>query len=92
MSDREIRDISDRISDSREGLRPGQIVAGVIGVLFIIFVLQNFESGSINLLWFDITMPVWLLTAIVFAMGIVFGWFVKVGSDRRKAKRKASKK
>ena len=92
MNDGGIRDVSDLVEDSGEGLRPGQIVAGVIGILFIVFVLQNFESGSINFLWLDITMPVWVLTVIVFAMGIIFGWMAKIGSDRRKAQRLAEKK
>lgn len=88
MADDNVRDVSDLVEKGGEGVRPGAIIAGVVLVLFVIFVVQNFDSGTIQFLWMAIEMPVWVFAVVIFALGIAFGWFARVGSVRRKAKKK----
>jgi uncharacterized integral membrane protein len=68
--------------DDTSGLTPKQIAAGVLGLLLVIFVLQNTDSTSITLLVFDVTFPLWLVLAATIALSVGVGYLM--GSRRRK--------
>ena len=60
-------------------ISPKLIIGVVIGVVALIFVLQNTRSGRINLLFWHVTAPAWLWLIILFGAGVVVGslfpWF-----------------
>jgi uncharacterized integral membrane protein len=60
-------------------LRPKVIIAGVIGLLALVFILQNAGSRRVEFLLWDVTAPSWLWMLVLFgagvAVGSVFPWF-----------------
>jgi len=52
------------------------IVAGVIGVLLLLFVVQNSEQASVNFMFIDANVPVWFVIVLSAILGFVAGWFV----------------
>ena len=68
--------------DGKSGVTPKQVVAGIIGLVLLVFVLQNTDSTSITLLVFDVTFPLWLVLAATIALSVGVGYLM--GSRRRK--------
>jgi uncharacterized integral membrane protein len=64
------------------GITPKQVTAGVLGLLLLVFVLQNTDSTSITLLVFDVTFPLWLVLAATIVLSIGIGYLL--GSRRRR--------
>jgi uncharacterized integral membrane protein len=64
------------------GITAKQIVAGVLGLMLVVFVLQNTDSTSITLLLLDVTFPLWLVLAATIALSVGIGYLI--GSRRRK--------
>jgi uncharacterized integral membrane protein len=54
-------------------ISPKIIIGAVIGLLALIFILQNTKRGRINLLFWHISAPAWLWLLILFAGGVVVG-------------------
>jgi uncharacterized integral membrane protein len=67
--------------ESKSGLSPKAIVGLILGVLALIFVFQNADSGEVNVLFWDLKAPAWLWLLALFAIGFVVGslnpWFRK---------------
>jgi uncharacterized integral membrane protein len=59
------------------------IVWGVIGVLMLLFVLNNNQSTEFSIAFATLTMPLWLLVLLVFGLGVVFGWITRWWTARR---------
>jgi uncharacterized integral membrane protein len=57
----------------------------VIGLLGLIFILQNLDTISVEFLWFEFEAQLWLLLVIFAVIGAVVFW----GVQRRRAARKA---
>jgi uncharacterized integral membrane protein len=53
---------------------PRLILWTVILVLLLIFVLQNFDGASVNILFWDIKPPLAVILLIFGAAGYVLGW------------------
>lgn len=83
MSDEGIRD---RAAELERGptMSAGRIASLVALVLFIIFVLQNTDEGTVEFLWMDLTLPAWIYLVVIFALGVIVGWFSKMRSIKRK--------
>jgi uncharacterized integral membrane protein len=75
-------------AEKRSGVTVGGVIAVLALVVFGIFVFQNRESGTVTLVGFDVEMPVWLLSVIVFLLGAIVGYFLK--ARRVRAKRRAA--
>lgn len=45
----------------------------VLVVLAAIFIMQNRARVPVEILWFSVTSPMWLLLIVIFAVGIVAG-------------------
>lgn len=72
---------------------PKQIVGVVVGVLALVFALQNNNRGTLAFLFFEFTAPVWISFTLVLAAGAVFGFVARgVWNDRRLAKKAGGKK
>ena len=57
------------------------IGAGVIGVLLLLFVVQNSEKATVNFLFFDANVSVWFVIVLSAVLGFLAGWFV--GKSRK---------
>ncbi len=66
----------------REFLRRRWIAIVVI-VVAIIFILQNRSQASVSLFTFNIAMALWLILAIVFAIGVLAGYLLSRRRRRR---------
>jgi len=58
------------------------ILGAVLLAVFIIFVLQNMASVSVNFLVFEITMPRAILLSVTLLVGILIGIVLPFGSLR----------
>jgi uncharacterized integral membrane protein len=58
----------------------------VLGLLALIFVLQNLDSIRVEFLWMDFRAQLWLLLVIFAAIGAVVFWAVARRRRSRKAK------
>jgi uncharacterized integral membrane protein len=60
-------------------LRPKVVAAAVIGLLALVFILQNAGSRRVEFLFWDVSAPSWLWMVILFGAGVVVGsvfpWF-----------------
>ena len=57
----------------------------VIGVLGLVFILQNLDTIGVDFLWFSFQAQLWLLLVIFACIGALVFW----GVQRRRASRKA---
>jgi uncharacterized integral membrane protein len=58
----------------------------VLGLLALIFVLQNLDTISVEFLWMDFRAQLWLLLVIFAAIGAVVFWALARRRRSRKAK------
>ena len=67
-------------------LSPKLIVGIVIGVLVLIFVLQNRHSNRTHVLFWHFSAPKWLWMLILFVLGVIVGsvfpWFRRRDRNR----------
>ena len=71
---------------SKNGIDFGTVVGAGAAILAFIFVVQNTGSGTVQLLFWDITMPTWLWALLLFLLGGVSGYFFHW--RRRRARRR----
>lgn len=78
MSDDRFRDRSEELKKGEgRSIRPGQWLGLIAVVLFVIFVVQNTAKGTMEVFFWNLTLPVWVFFVGVFLLGAVFGWFAK---------------
>jgi len=72
---------------SKEGFRPTpkQIIAAIIGLLALIFIFQNTKEGTVNFLFWDITVATWIWLLLVFIAGGVVGYLIAMRRIKRAA-------
>lgn len=58
------------------------IVGVIVGVLLVLFGVQNLESAQISFLGVQFSVPVWLLVTGTFGLGVLLGGVVK-GTARK---------
>jgi uncharacterized integral membrane protein len=76
---------NDGVQPTREGMNPKAIVAIVIAVLVVIFAIQNAETARIDVLFWGVDIPVWVVIAVTAVLGFVVGWILGRSSGRRRA-------
>lgn len=69
---------------TREGPSAKLIVAGVIGVLLLVFVLQNTDEADVDFLFFSGSYPLWMMAVAVGGPAFAAGWLVGRSRTRRK--------
>lgn len=71
---------------SRGGFRPSgrQVGTGIVAIVLVVFIAVNRTKVSIDFLFFDVTMSLWLVLAGTALVGVVVG----MGLSSRRAKRK----
>jgi uncharacterized integral membrane protein len=58
----------------REGLGGTAITLIVVGLLLLVFVLQNFDDADVNFLFWDWDVPIGIALMVAAALGFVLGW------------------
>jgi uncharacterized integral membrane protein len=74
-----------RVATRPQRGRSRLIVVAVLAVLLLIFIFSNTASVKLSFVFIDFSMPVWLLTILLLAIGVVAG--LLVGAYARKSKR-----
>lgn len=59
-------------------------LAILIGLLLLVFGVQNRESASIHFLGFQLSVSIWLLVLAVFLLGVVMGSILLAGRRKRR--------
>jgi len=59
------------------------ITIAVIAVLVLIVILQNAESAPLKILFFTISMPMFILVLIVFGLGALLGLVLSLGRGKK---------
>lgn len=60
------------------------VLWGLVVVLLLVFVLNNSQSTEFSIGFATVTMPLWLLVVIVFALGVATGWATRWWTVRRR--------
>ena len=67
------------------GVSKPKLIAGVAGLaLVIITILQNTDAVPVNVLFWEITMPRWILLSLVFGAGAAAGVIIPRWRKRRR--------
>jgi len=72
-----------RGDEIRSGVSGRQIGAGLVGLGLLVFVLQNTDSTSVTVLFFELTFPLWMVLALTILLSVAVG-FVLGRSHYRK--------
>ena len=75
------------VEQGKSGLSPTLIAFIVLGVIALVFVLQNGDDTQTNFLMLDFSAPLWLLLAITIAVGIVLDRLFALWWKRRRRDR-----
>ena len=62
------------------------VVAGIIGVLALVIIVQNSASTPVHLFGWTVTLPLWLLLLIFFVAGVLLSGLVRGGVRRMRGK------
>lgn len=65
-----------------------QVAGAVIGVLALVFILQNSRKATLRFLFFSVTTPVWIAFLLVLCAGAIVGY---VGRGIIQSRRAAAK-
>lgn len=68
------------------------IVAGIVLIIAVIFIAQNTDEQTLEFLWFDVTMPLWVFMTIMLIGGALIGQGIVYARARNKRKAEAAKK
>lgn len=87
-------DFSDREAVDRQyereragNVSPSLIAAIVVGILVLVFVLQNGRDAPVRFLWIDWQMPVWLVIAVSLLVGALLAKLIGHLWRRRRGER-----
>ena len=68
----------------------GIVIGLAIGILVIVFIVQNIEMIEVSFLAWTISVNRAVMVLVVFAVGIILGWIVgSLGRKRRIAKQES---
>jgi uncharacterized integral membrane protein len=68
----------------REGPSAKLVALGVLGVLLLVFVLQNLDEASVDVLFWDAEIPLWVPILLSAVLGLVAGLILGRLSARRR--------
>ena len=75
---------SDSASQRRQGPAWKRWGLGALIVLFVIVILQNSQETTINVLFFNTTMPLIIVLALTGLIGALIGYLAPMVTDRRR--------
>ena len=65
----------------------GSVLLGIVGALVALFALQNLQTASVTFLTWSLQLPMALLTASVFVLGLLTGLLMALILRWRRASR-----
>jgi uncharacterized integral membrane protein len=68
---------------ARRNIEPRTVAAAVVILLVLAFVIQNGEKRTIEFLWFDIDVGLWIALTVTFLLGAAVGWLLRRGRHER---------
>lgn len=54
-----------------------------LGILVLLFIINNSQTVDLEILFMDFTMSLWLLVVVFFALGVLAGWVTRWWGARR---------
>lgn len=61
-----------------------RMILGIVAlVLAVVLIAQNSQDAPVHVLWMNVTMPLWVLLAVTFALGGLTGWLLKARRVKR---------
>lgn len=69
-----------------DALTPRRIVALVLAILTLVFILQNRQDASFQLLGFQVTGPLWFASLALLGAGVAIGVLVTSRSGKGRAR------
>jgi len=67
-------------TDKDKGFPLGAVLGGIIAVLALLVIVQNSQSATVKIFFGDgFTLPLWLMLAVFFALGVVSSGLVRRG-------------
>jgi uncharacterized integral membrane protein len=69
-------------------ISPGIVVALVVGVLLLIFIVQNDEDTPVTWIFTDTETPLWVVILVSAVAGYLVGQFIEAGIKRRRRSRR----
>lgn len=63
--------MADEVESGGRGVSAGLVGAGVLAVLLVIFVLQNTDEVGVEVFFWDVRGPLWLVLAASILVGLV---------------------
>ena len=69
---------------------PRMIIAGVALILAVIFIAQNTDDQTLEFLWFEVTMPLWVFMLTMLVAGALIGQGIVYARARNKRKKAAA--
>ena len=77
----------------REGLGGTAITLIVVGLLLLIFVLQNLEDANVDFLFWEVDVSIGIALLVAAALGFVLGWgFAWMRRRARRLDRRADRR
>ena len=73
----------DGIRRTRSGISPALVAAAVVLAAALIFIIQNTRQASVQFLFIERRMSVWVVIALAIGLGVVLDRLVTVGWRRR---------
>ena len=70
-------------SDSGFTISPKMVSIAAVIVLAIVFVFQNTDKAKLKIIFFTVTMPLWIAFVVLLAIGAVIGYVLHGIRDRR---------
>lgn len=64
--------------------KPRTVLVGVATVIVLVFVLQNDGAAGIQFLFWQLSVPLFLLMFALLAVGFAGGWFLHVWHVKRR--------
>lgn len=88
MGDTEHTDKGPIVEPMNSGIQVStrMIVAGITLIVAVIFIMQNTDEVPIELLWFDIEWPLWLVMTVMLIAGALIGQGIVYARARNKKK------
>jgi uncharacterized integral membrane protein len=53
--------------------QPKFIIAAVLGILALIFIIQNSSSRRVHVFFWSVSMPTWIWLLVVLVIGVIVG-------------------
>ncbi len=82
------RDDSRQDNDERRGPSPLLVGLIAVGVIALIFILQNNDSATVKFLIFDVEVSLWVVIIIAILLGMALDRLLQMWMRRRKERRR----